>query len=149
MKNKLLICKKFEFCCAHRILGHEGKCKNLHGHNYVLDICFKSLNDSLDELGRVIDFKKIKSRVNKWLNENFDHNVIVYRNDHELLRVFDVFQQEKDPYILNFNPTCENIALHLMNDILNKLFEDENLLVHNVTLFESSGNKVILTSDMN
>ena len=49
-----------DFCYGHRIPGHSGKCKNLHGHNARVEIVCEG---PLDELGMVVDFAEIKSRL--------------------------------------------------------------------------------------
>src|SRR5690606_40371968 len=66
----LPICCKYYLCimilaeryhdisCGHRVVGHEGKCRFLHGHNYRIH--FTVAADQLDEIGRVVDFSVIK-----------------------------------------------------------------------------------------
>ena len=46
--------RRIQFCAGHRVMGHEGKCRNLHGHNYVVFVTAQA--DELDSVGRVIDF---------------------------------------------------------------------------------------------
>ena len=46
--------RQVKFCAGHRLLGHEGKCANLHGHNYLIQ--FHVTGNEIDELGRVVDF---------------------------------------------------------------------------------------------
>ncbi len=48
---------KTEISSAHRIKNYNGKCRNLHGHNYFVIVEIDSEN--LDENGFVIDFAKI------------------------------------------------------------------------------------------
>ena len=50
--------RKIHFSAGHRVYGHESKCSNLHGHNYVLWVHAGA--KELDELGRVIDFSVLK-----------------------------------------------------------------------------------------
>ena len=47
-----------DISCGHRVVGHEGKCKNLHGHNYRFHFSIEA--NTLDNVGRVIDFSIIK-----------------------------------------------------------------------------------------
>ena len=67
----LSIMRRFTFCAGHRLVGHEGKCRNLHGHNYVLEVFVTGREQ--DSIGRILDFKMLKERVNGWLDENWDH----------------------------------------------------------------------------
>ena len=142
MNNTILACKKFEFCCAHRLIGHEGKCKNLHGHNYTLEVCLKSKVGTLDQLGRVIDFSDVNKKISHWLNEKLDHNTIVYIKDEKLREMLGFLDQDKKPYVLESNTTCENLATHLMDEVFQGFFESENLLIQQITLYESKSNKV-------
>ncbi len=50
--------KRLKFEAAHRIPGHPGKCHNLHGHTYLVDV--EVAGASLDELGILIDFNRLK-----------------------------------------------------------------------------------------
>ena len=52
-----------DICMGHRVVGHEGKCKNLHGHNYRFTFYCES--EELDSIGRVIDFSCIKNSLCK------------------------------------------------------------------------------------
>jgi 6-pyruvoyltetrahydropterin/6-carboxytetrahydropterin synthase len=56
--------------CAHCLLGYNGACARLHGHNFEIAIVLKS--ESLDSFGMVADFKEIKKRL-RCLLERFDH----------------------------------------------------------------------------
>ena len=52
---------------GHRVVGHESKCRHLHGHNYRIH--FVCTAPELDGVGRVIDFSEIKERLCQWLEE--------------------------------------------------------------------------------
>ncbi len=66
--------RRIQFCCGHRVHRHEGKCANLHGHNYVL---FVTAQGSLDSVGRVIDFSVLKERIGGWIDQNWDHGFVL------------------------------------------------------------------------
>lgn len=74
------ITRRFEIDAGHRIFGHEGKCKNLHGHRYGFEVTFTSSN-GLDQLGRLLDFSVVKSLIGDWLEENWDHAFLIAHND--------------------------------------------------------------------
>jgi 6-pyruvoyltetrahydropterin/6-carboxytetrahydropterin synthase len=112
----------FHFDYAHRVLNHESKCKHLHGHRGVAEVTVYA--PSLDPLGRVIDFGRLKEVVGKWIDDNWDHNIILNDGDplidglllsggytkadrdRHLLRIFG----GKHPYSMAGNPTAENLA---------------------------------------
>lgn len=101
---------------GHRVVGHEGKCKNLHGHNYRFTFhCYAS---ELDELGRVIDFSCIKSTLCEWLEENWDHKMLLWEEDPDLITIKKL---DDTVTTLPSNPTAENIGLHLMTEVAPKI----------------------------
>ena len=89
-----------DFSCGHRVVGHEGKCRYFHGHNYR--VTFSVEAKELDEVGRVVDFSVIKSHLCNWLEDNWDHKFLA-----EELGIVKV----------PFNPTAENMGLHLITEI--------------------------------
>lgn len=84
---------RFEFSSAHRLRNYKGKCENLHGHNWKVEAEVSSRK--LDSIGMVIDFKELKMKTNKILDEL----------DHTCLNDF--------PYFKKINPTSENIAKYI------------------------------------
>ena len=109
---KASITRRMEFDAGHRVLGHEGKCKNLHGHRYVVELTVAAAE--LDLLGRVIDFGVVKQLVGGWIDANLDHNMILNPQD-ILLRVPKavVPMLGREPVVMPLqfpNPTAENIA---------------------------------------
>lgn len=132
--SKTVIARKFEFCVGHRVLGHEGKCANLHGHNFTMWV---KASGKKDKLGRIIDFSVIKKIVNHWLDENIDHNFLIYQKDKEVLKAFTMISQPKKPFVLDFNPTAENISNYLLEDVMPKLFKGTGITITEVTLYET------------
>jgi len=96
---------------GHRVVGHESKCRHLHGHNYRIHfVCSAS---ELDPLGRVIDFSEIRDRLCMWLEEHWDHRMMIWSED-PLLPEFQRLVPG-DLCIVPFNPTAEQIAIHLVS----------------------------------
>lgn len=95
-----------DICCGHRVVGHEGKCKHLHGHNYRFHFSIES-EKGLDDVGRVIDFSVIKTKLAQWLEDNWDHRMLIWIQDpfKDALRDID-----RAVVVVDFNPTAENIA---------------------------------------
>jgi 6-pyruvoyltetrahydropterin/6-carboxytetrahydropterin synthase len=104
---------------GHRVTNHESKCQHLHGHNYRVH--FHCEAPSLDEIGRVIDFSVIKSTLCMWLEDNWDHHFLVYVND-PLAGALK--QIDPTVVIVPFNPTAENIAIHLVKEVAPELLKD-------------------------
>jgi 6-pyruvoyltetrahydropterin/6-carboxytetrahydropterin synthase len=99
------ITKTIEFCYGHRLLNHQGKCCHLHGHNGLVEIDIEA--DSLDALGMVVDFSEIKQALKTWIDDNLDHQMLLYSKD----PLVSFLSQMGEPvYIMEENPTAENIA---------------------------------------
>jgi 6-pyruvoyltetrahydropterin/6-carboxytetrahydropterin synthase len=109
-----------DISCGHRVVGHESKCQYLHGHNYRIH--FTCVSEELDNIGRVIDFSVIKEKLCMWLEENYDHKMLIWYKD-PLLE--DLKRISNDSIVvLPFNPTAENIAEHLVKVIAPTLLKD-------------------------
>ncbi len=107
------VTRRLEFDAAHRVLGHEGKCKHLHGHRYVCEITVRA--NGLDNLGRVVDFGVVKERVGTWVDTHWDHNALLNATDPLWTNpeARDLAFPQVGPYLFNGNPTAENIAAEL------------------------------------
>jgi 6-pyruvoyltetrahydropterin/6-carboxytetrahydropterin synthase len=99
------VTKEVRFCYGHRLLGHAGKCRHLHGHNARALIRLES--DTLDPLGLVVDFKEIGDHVKSWLDAEIDHNLLLHRSD----PVLPILQEAGERvHVMDENPSAENIA---------------------------------------
>lgn len=101
-----------DISCGHRVAGHEGKCRHLHGHNYRIHFVCEA--KQLDSVGRVIDFSVIKEKLCMWLENNWDHRMLIWQEDPMLntLQLIDESIVE-----VPFNPTAENLAIYLIDEI--------------------------------
>jgi 6-pyruvoyltetrahydropterin/6-carboxytetrahydropterin synthase len=99
------VTREISFCYGHRLLDYDGKCRHLHGHNGRAVITLAAA--SLDELGMVMDFTRLKRVVGGWIDETLDHKMLLHRDD----PVLPLLRQLGEPvYVLEVNPTAENIA---------------------------------------
>ena len=101
-----------DICCGHRVVGHEGKCRHLHGHNYRFHFVVEA--NKLDKIGRVMDFSVIKEKLAMWLEDNWDHRMLIWNEDpfkHDLQMI------DRSVVLVPFNPTAENIAEHFTDVI--------------------------------
>ena len=124
--------RRLHFCAGHRVHGHENKCAVLHGHNYVLWVHARPF-EQLDDIGRVIDFSVLKDKLGSWIDLNWDHKTILFKEDAEFIRAFKFTSQS--PYLLPYNPTAENMAKYLLKQICPQLFE--TVEVFKITLYET------------
>jgi len=119
-KRNLNITKIFTFDSAHHLMDYEGKCKNIHGHTYKLEVTLKG---PVEKSGMVIDFHDMDRIVEDEVISYVDHK---YLND-----------------IFDFNPTCENIALWIW-DKLDDFFKDMACSLEKVLLWETPTSFVTL-----
>lgn len=88
------VIRSHEICAGHRVVGHESKCRHLHGHNYkfhfkvapkvpykVMDEAEFAALKQLDDVGRVIDFSVVKTTLCQWLEDNWDHKFLHWEKD--------------------------------------------------------------------
>jgi len=78
------------FAAAHRLMNYQGRCENLHGHNWRVEVCVRA--EELDEVGLAVDFKVLKAALRE----------ILSLLDHQHLNQLPEFTQR--------NPSSENIA---------------------------------------
>lgn len=135
------ITRKFEFDSAHRVLGHESKCKHLHGHRYVAEVTVETTD--LDALGRVIDFSEVKAKVGAWIDEFWDHNILLNVKDPLLYLLAKSESAEaifagKNPFIVprGLNPTAEVMAM-LLHDVARSIFKGTEITVNRVRVYET------------
>ena len=67
------ICKEFVFDAAHKLPKHKGKCKNLHGHTYKVQVCVEG---EVGDDGMVIDFGILDKIVQELVIDKFDHSYL-------------------------------------------------------------------------
>lgn len=99
------VTREIEFCYGHRLLNYAGKCRHLHGHNGRAVITLQG--PGLDRCGMLVDFVEIKQKVQQWIDENLDHNLLLCRDD-PLLPVLR--EHGERVFVMDCNPTAENIA---------------------------------------
>lgn len=102
------VTREIDFCYGHRLIDYPGKCRHLHGHNGIA--IFTLEGETLDERGMLIDFGDIKRLLKGWIDEHFDHKLLLHAAD-PLVKVLRDFGEPV--YTLEQNPTAENIARHL------------------------------------
>jgi 6-pyruvoyltetrahydropterin/6-carboxytetrahydropterin synthase len=99
------VTREITFCYGHRLLNYDGKCRHLHGHNGRAVLTLAAA--TLDGLGMVEDFTRLKRVVGGWIDETLDHKMLLHRDDPAL----PLLRQLGEPvYVLDVNPTAENIA---------------------------------------
>ena len=107
------------FNAAHNLRNYKGKCEEIHGHNWKVEVTVKC--DKLDKAGMVIDFKKIKESLGK----------VLEKIDHKHLNKISPFNK--------LSPSSENIARYIYQKLKNgKLFSGVySWSLYKVTVWET------------
>ncbi|MFQ5680668.1 MAG: 6-carboxytetrahydropterin synthase QueD [Candidatus Omnitrophota bacterium] len=103
------------FSAAHNLRGYKGRCEELHGHNWRVELAVTS--GRLDDVGLVVDFRKLRGMLDNVL-EQLDHK---YLNDMECFG--------------KINPSSENIAKFIYGQLASALAD----MGIEVTVWENEG----------
>lgn len=157
------VIRSHEICAGHRVVGHESKCRHLHGHNYKFHFKVAPKKGSqeinsilLDDVGRVIDFSVVKTTLCQWLEDNWDHKFLHWEKDLLIDGLKNLVSQDwkmsSRPSIteldgdaffhslvaLPFNPTAENLAAYMVNVIGPQLLDEHGVQLVECTIEETS-----------
>jgi len=105
------------FSSAHQLRGYKGKCENLHGHNYKIEIYARGAE--LDNIGLLVDFGELKTAADDVV-QYLDH-----RNINELA-----------PFDEELNPSAENLARYILERVSAQV-SDDRVRVYKVRCFET------------
>ncbi|MDP4094466.1 MAG: 6-carboxytetrahydropterin synthase QueD [Bacillota bacterium] len=121
--RRVSITKIFTFDSAHRLIDYQGKCKNIHGHTYKLEITVKGFTDNN---GLVMDFHDLDDIVSNQVLSQIDH---LYLNE-----VFD------------FNPTCENIGIWIWHEVA-KHMHNQSSSMEKLVLWETPTSYITINKE--
>ena len=100
--------KEFRFEAAHRLShSYEGKCANIHGHSYRVEVVLGST--ILDDVGMVRDFSELQP-FGTWLSKHFDHKLVLSQDDPLAIHTLHDGVEGIDIALMVGNPTAENMA---------------------------------------
>ena len=105
------------FSSAHQLRGYKGKCENLHGHNYKIEIYARG--NELNNIGLLVDFVELKQAAD---------DLVAYV-DHQNLN-------ELEPFVEEQNPSAENVARFFLEKLASKI-NDARVQIYKVRCFET------------
>ena len=138
----LRITKEFRYEGAHALPGYDGKCRNIHGHSYILYVTVKGEPRSNGEgdpakEGMIIDFKVLKGIVEKNIIDKFDHALLL-RQGTPLAQ--ELAQAYPNIILTDFQPTSENLISYFAEVIKKELPADVELF--SLRLYETASSYV-------
>ena len=132
------VTKAFDFEMAHALWNYDGACKNIHGHSYKLLVTVggePNPDENDPKFGMVIDFTDLKLLIKESVINQLDHALLVYKKaEGESLTALKKMYEKV--HVLDFQPTCENLVIHIVG-IIKKLLPRNNSLL-SVKLFETA-----------
>lgn len=121
-------------------------CEHFHGHNYVADFFVEGENQ--DEVGRVVDFSELKRRVKGWIDEYWDHAFLISHEDDNARRALDMVEPSRY-YVLPYNPTAENMAKYLLEEICPRVLDGSGAKAVSVRIWETQDSYAEASIDKN
>jgi 6-pyruvoyltetrahydropterin/6-carboxytetrahydropterin synthase len=100
------IYKEVQIDASHRLLHYKGKCANLHGHRWKVEVWIRGEPDATTQI--LIDYNLIKLTVGK-----YDHQIILNRDD-PMVSCIEKFQHV---ITTNGDPTSELLAAVIRDDL--------------------------------
>jgi 6-pyruvoyltetrahydropterin/6-carboxytetrahydropterin synthase len=136
--EKIRVTKKFTFDMAHALHGHDGPCRNIHGHTYHLTVTLigRALQQSgHPKDGMIIDFGDLKKIIHSAIISRFDHALVL--NETAPHKGLEFLHQQYDKIMLvPFQPSCENLIVEIKNRLL-IAFKGEPYHLHSLRLDET------------
>lgn len=105
------------FASAHQLRGYKGKCENIHGHNWKVQVSVTA--ETLNNIDIAIDFHDLKRLT----------SAVVSQLDHRFLN--DI------PPFTKINPSSENIAKWIFDNLRKGLEDYQNVKLSAITVWES------------
>lgn len=132
-----------KFDSAHFLAGYEGKCANIHGHHWVVEVAVKGseLQGSGTKRGMLIDFGDLKHIV-RGMAEELDHALIYEKGSLKEKTVAALNEENFRLIEVDFRPTAENFARHFFEQLRSR-----GIGVSSVTVYETPDNCAVYEED--
>lgn len=132
------------FDSAHFLAGYNGKCANIHGHHWIIEV--KAAGNELQQLGEkrgmLIDFGDLKKELRKIADE-YDHALIYEKNSLKPETVKALKSENFRLLEVAFRPTAENFARHFY-----KLLKNKGIQLRSVTVYETPDNSAVYEEEI-
>ena len=137
--SNIRITKQFSFETGHALYGYDGKCKNVHGHSYHLDVTVigQPISDSTHvKFGMVIDFSDLKKIVKEEIVTVFDHATVFNKNIPHVELANELASRGHDVILVGYQPTSEMMVIDFAEKIKKRL--PETIKLHALKLQETT-----------
>ncbi|MDO1502066.1 6-carboxytetrahydropterin synthase [Winogradskyella maritima] len=137
--SNIRITKQFSFETGHALYGYDGKCKNVHGHSYRLDVTVigTPINDITNvKFGMVIDFGDLKKIVKQEIVDVFDHATVFNKNTPHVQLAKELQDRGHNVLLVDYQPTSEMMVIDFAKKIKKHL--PANIYLHSLKLQETA-----------
>ena len=122
--SRIRITKQFSFETGHALYGYDGKCKNVHGHSYRLDVTVigQPIRDTSHvKFGMVIDFSDLKKIVKEDIVNVFDHATVFNKNTPHVELAKELKDRGHNVLLVDYQPTSEMMVIDFASKIKKRL----------------------------
>jgi len=136
--TKIRITKQFTFETGHALYGYDGKCKNVHGHSYTLNVTVIGTpiaDHTHVKFGMVIDFGDLKTIVNKEIVDVFDHATVFNKNTPHIELAQELLNRGHNVLLVDYQPSSEMMVIDFAEKIKKQL--PEHIQLHSLKLRET------------
>ncbi|MCC1483362.1 6-pyruvoyl trahydropterin synthase family protein [Winogradskyella immobilis] len=137
--SNIRITKQFSFETGHALYGYDGKCKNVHGHSYRLDVTVigNPITDTTNvKFGMVIDFGDLKTIVKQEIVDVFDHATVFNKNTPHVELARELEKRGHNVLLVDYQPTSEMMVIDFAQKIKKHL--PSNIKLHSLKLQETA-----------
>ncbi len=124
------ISKEFSWSMAHMLANHNGKCKNIHGHTYIMQVELERQEGGIihapgkTDHGMVMEFSDVKDLITNLIVDPLDHAFLYWVDstdelEHEVAVLLKKHQRKLVE--ISYRPTAENLATDFLSQINQKL----------------------------
>lgn len=122
--------RRMTFDAGHRVPGHAGQCRNLHGHTYTVET---TVEGPVADDGMIVDFGVLKAVLTAFVHDPWDHAFLLWRLD-DAGRCALATDPTWKVAVLDVVPTAENLAAEVAHRICSALAP---LIVTRVEVWET------------
>lgn len=124
------------FDSAHFLSGYNGKCRNIHGHEWkvIIEICREDLDTEGQTRDMVFDFSTLKRDVREEADA-LDHSLIIEKGSLKETTLAALHDENIKIIELPYRPTSERLAYYFYQKLTEKGYD-----VYRSTVFETDTN---------
>ena len=120
------ITKEFTWCMAHMLANHKGKCRNIHGHTYKMQVEIARKeggvinNPGQTDHGMVLEFNDVKEIIKRRIVDRLDHAFLYWKDstdpmEHEIAGILKKYDRKM--VVIDYRPTAEEMAISFKKEI--------------------------------